>query len=148
MHEVDVFRQRLAQGARHRLDPTVGDETAADLCLDHLAELPQAGFVLLASEPGLEVTLVAFRFTLALALLLRPLHEALGQAVVVELAQRPVEVVRPADRPAGLHPGEAGHRHRRDLAELVLVHVHRARLRSISASSSLLIPSPEPPLPC
>ncbi len=38
VHEVDVFGQRLAQRARHRLDAAVGDEPAADLRLDQLLQ--------------------------------------------------------------------------------------------------------------
>jgi hypothetical protein len=37
MHEVDVLRQRLAQGARHRLHPAIGHEPAPDLGLDLLS---------------------------------------------------------------------------------------------------------------
>ena len=125
MHEVDVLGQRLAQRARHRLDPPVGDEPAPDLRLDHVAELAQAALVLLAGEPGLEIALVAFALAaLALALLGRALHEPARERVVVQLPQRPVQVVGPADGPARLHAREARDGHRRDLAELVLVHVH------------------------
>src|SRR5205085_11416609 len=52
------------------------------------------------------------------------LHHLLGETVVIELPQRPVEVVGAADRAAGLHTRETRHRHRGELAQLLVVHVH------------------------
>ena len=107
VHEVDVLGQRLAQRARHRLDPAIGDEPAPDLRLDHVAQLAQAASYSSRAKRACEIALVALALALALALLLRPLHQPRGEAVVVELPQRPVQVVGAADRPPGLHPGEA-----------------------------------------
>ena len=65
VHEVDVLGQRLAQRPRHRLDAAVGDEPAADLRLDQVAQLAEPGLVLLALEPLVELALAG-----SLALLL------------------------------------------------------------------------------
>ena len=54
VHEVDVFGQRLAQRARHRLDAAVGDEPAADLGLDHLLQDLQPALEVFAREPLVE----------------------------------------------------------------------------------------------
>ena len=101
VHEVDVFGQRLAQRARHRLDAAVGDEPAADLGLDHLLQDLQPAFEVFAREPLVERALAD------LLVLLRLLHHLADEAVGVELPQRAVEVVRAADRPARLHAREA-----------------------------------------
>ena len=69
VHEVDVFRQRLAQRARHRLDAAVGNETPADLRLDHLLQHPQATLEVFARE-----SLVVGALT-DVARVLRPLHQ-------------------------------------------------------------------------
>ena len=66
VHEVDVFGQRLAQRARHRLDATVGDEPAADLGLDQLLEDLEPAFEVLAREALVERALAD------LLVLLRP----------------------------------------------------------------------------
>ena len=66
VHEVDVFGQRLAQRARHRLDAAVGDEPAADLGLDHLLQDLEPAFELFAREPLVE------RAVADLLVLLRP----------------------------------------------------------------------------
>jgi hypothetical protein len=54
VHEVDVLGQRLAQRAGHGLDAPVGHEAPADLGLDLLAELLDAGLVLVALQPLLQ----------------------------------------------------------------------------------------------
>ena len=54
VHEVDVFGQRLAQRARHRLDAAVGDEPAADLGLDHLLQDLEPAVEVFAREPLVE----------------------------------------------------------------------------------------------
>jgi hypothetical protein len=43
VHEVDVLGQRLAQRLGHGLDAPVGDQAAADLGLDLLLQLVDAG---------------------------------------------------------------------------------------------------------
>src|SRR6185295_18443298 len=50
VHEVDVFGERLAQRARHRVDAPVGHEPTTNLLLDQLPELAQAHLELLARE--------------------------------------------------------------------------------------------------
>ena len=60
-----------------------------------------------------------------LALLAGAAHHAGAEVVEVELAQRPVEVVRAADRPARLHARELGDGHRGEPAQLVAVHAHQ-----------------------
>ena len=55
VHEVDVLGQGLAQAAGERLGPPVGDEAAADLGLDLLFQLLDAGPVLVfqaGAPPG------------------------------------------------------------------------------------------------
>ena len=54
VHEVDVLGQRLAQRAGHRLDAPVGHEGPADLGLDLLLQLLDAGLVLVLLEALLE----------------------------------------------------------------------------------------------
>ena len=125
VHEVDVLGQRLAQRARHRLDAPVGHQPTTDLGLDQLPELLQAGLELLALEPVGQRVVGRLVARLALAALGAAFHHPLGQAVVVELPQRAVQVVGAADRTPRLHPREARHRHRRQLAELLAVHVHQ-----------------------
>ena len=66
VHEVDVFGQRLAQRARHRLDAAVGHEPPPDLGLDHLLQDLEAAFVLLVREALVERALAD------LLVLLRP----------------------------------------------------------------------------
>ena len=119
MHEVDVFGQRLAQRARHRLDAAVGDEPAPDLGLDHLLQDLEPALEVFAREPFVE------RAVADLLLVLRPRHHLGDETVGVELPQRAVEVVRAADRTAGFHPREPRHRRAREQAHLVLVHAHQ-----------------------
>ena len=118
MHEVDVLGQRLAQRPRHRLHSPVRHETAADLLLDQLSELAQTRLELLLLQAGLEDALGH------LALVARAAHQAGAEVVEVELTQRAVEVVRPADGAARLHARELGDGHRGEPAELVAVHPH------------------------
>ena len=114
VHEVDVLGQRLAQRARHRLDAAVGDQPAADLLLDQLAELLQARLELLALRAGRRASPLV-----ALALLARACSiSRCGEVVEVELPQRAVQVVGAADGPARLHARELLHRHRREPAQL------------------------------
>ena len=113
VHEVDVFGQRLAQRARHRLDAAVGDEPAADLLLDQLPQLLEPGLELLAREPVGELALARPRPARAPASISR-----CREAVEVELPQRAVEVVGAADGPARLHARELLHRRRREPAQL------------------------------
>ena len=47
VHEVDVLGEGLSQRARHGFGTAVGDEPAADLGLDQLLQVPQAGLELL-----------------------------------------------------------------------------------------------------
>ena len=119
VHEVDVLRQRLAQRARHRLDTTVGDEPPPDLGFDQFLEHLEAAVVVLAGEALVE------RAFADLLVLLRALHHLLDQTFGVELPQRPVQVVRTADRSARLHPREARDRSPRQHPHLLAVHVHQ-----------------------
>jgi hypothetical protein len=97
VHEVDVLGQRLAQRLGHGLDAPVGHQAAADLGLDLLLQLVDAGLVLVALEALLE------RGERLGRLLAGLLHEPLEHAVEVEVPQRAVQVVGAADRPARLH---------------------------------------------
>ena len=119
VHEVDVFGQRLAQRARHRLDPAVGDEPAADLGLDHLLQDLQPALEVFPGEPLVERALADLLLVLGLR------HHLGDEAVGVELPQRAVEVVRAADGAARLHAREARDRRAREQAHLVLVHAHQ-----------------------
>ena len=120
VHEVDVFGQRLAQRARHRLDTAVGDEPAADLGFDQLLEDLEPAFVVLAREALVERAF-ADLLSSCCACSIILLDETFG----VELPQRPVQVVRAADRPARLHAREARDRGRREHPQLLAVHVHQ-----------------------
>ncbi len=108
MHEVDVLGERLAQGLGHRFDTTVGHQPATDLGLDLLAQLVDAGLVLVALEPLLE------RGERLGRLLVGLLHEPVEHAIEIEVPQRAVQVVGAADRPTGFHAGVAPHRLARD----------------------------------
>ena len=94
------LRKRLG----HRLHATVGDQSTTDLGLDLLLELLDAVLELVALESFLEVG------QLAAGVLRRLLHQLLEHAVEIEVAQRAIEVVRPADGAPRLHAGEALHR--------------------------------------
>ena len=119
VHEVDVFGQRLAQRARHRLDAAVGDEPAPDLGLDQLLEHLEPALEVLVREALVE------RAFADLLVLLGLLHHLADETFGVELPQRAVQVVRTADRAARLHPREARDRGRREQAQLLAVHVHQ-----------------------
>ena len=103
VHELDLLGQGLAQRLGHGLGAAVGDEAAADLRLHLLAQAVDAGLVLVAHQPLLEGGE-------AVGPLPRSRHEPLQNAVEVEVAEGPVQVVRAAHRPSRLHPREAGHR--------------------------------------
>ena len=127
VHEVHVLGERLAQRAGHGLHAAVGHQPPPDLGLDLLAELVDAGLVLVPLQPLLQQGFGS--------LLPGLLHQAVEHAVEVEVPQRAVQVVGAADRPAGLHPRVAPHR----LAGQGLRHGLVAlgqRSKSISASSS------------
>ena len=119
VHELDVFGQRLAQRARHRLHAAVGDEPATDLLLDQLAQLLQPGVDFLAREALVE------RRLRRLALVARHAHHPHGEIVEVEHPQRAVEVVGAADGTTRLHPRVLLHREGGEAAQLVAVHVHQ-----------------------
>ena len=104
VHEVDVLGQRLAQRARHRLHATVGDERPADLALDLLLQLVDAGLVLVLLETLLERRERLRRVLPGLV------HQPVEHAVEVEVPQGAVQVVGAADGTAGLHAGVAAHR--------------------------------------
>ena len=119
VHEVDVFGQRLAQRARHRLDAAVGDEPAADLGLDHLLQDLEPAFeVFRASRSSNAPSPIA-------VVLLGLLHHLADETVGVELPQRAVEVVRAADRPARLHAREARDRGAPRACAAARVHAHQ-----------------------
>ena len=124
VHEVDVLGQRLAQRAGHGLHTPVGHEAPADLGLDLLLQLLDAGLELVALEALLEL---GERLG---ALLAGLLHELLEQVVEIEVPQRAVQVVGAADRAARLHAGEALHRlagdgaHHAGVALLQRLHQH------------------------
>ena len=118
VHEVDVLGKRLAQRACHGFGAAVGDEPSADLGLDQLLQLPQAGLELLLGQALGQVAVAD------LAPLAGLPHQTGGQALEVQLPQRSIEVVGAADGPSGFHPGEAVDGHARQLAELLPVHVH------------------------
>ena len=124
MHEVDVFGQRLAQRLGHRLDATVGHEPTTDLRLDLLAELIDADLVLVALEPLLELRHV--REPVA-----RLVHQPLEHRVEVEVPQRAVQVVRAADRAAGLHAGVAPHGLAGDGAHQRVVAFHQRAVQQL-----------------
>ena len=71
VHEVDVLGQRLAQRLGHRLGAPVGDQAAADLGLDLPAQGVQAGLVLLAGQPLLQVGELAVRSAARAASIIR-----------------------------------------------------------------------------
>ena len=119
VHEVDVFGERLAQGAGHRLDAPVGDETAADLGFDELAQHPESSLVLLGLEPRREVVVGDVAFFLGSA------DEPRREVVQVELPQRPVQVVGAPDGASRFHARELGDRGGGEAAQLVAVHVHQ-----------------------
>ncbi len=119
MHEVDVFRQRLAQGARHRLDTAVGDEPAADLGFDQFLEHLEPAVEVLAGEALVE------RAVADLRVLLRLFHHLRDEALGVELPQRPVEVVRTTHRAAGFHARVPRDCRTREQSQLLAVHVHQ-----------------------
>src|ERR671910_225976 len=103
VHEVDVLGQGLAERAGHGLDAAVGHQAPSDLGLDLLAEVVDPGLVLVALEPLLERGERLRRLVPGL------LHEAVEDAVEVEVAQRAVEVVGAADGAPGLHARVASH---------------------------------------
>jgi hypothetical protein len=102
VHEVDVLGQRLAQRLGHRLDAPVGHEPAADLGLDLLLELLDAGLELVVLESLLQ------RAERSRGILAGGLHEALEHGVGVDVPQRAVQVVGAPHRPARLHARVAG----------------------------------------
>ena len=104
VHEVDVLRQGLAQGAGHGLDPPVGHQCPTDLALDLLLELVDAALVLVLLQALLE------RGERLGRLVPRLVHELVEHRVEVEVPQGAVEVVGAPDRAARLHPCVAAHR--------------------------------------
>ena len=114
VHDVDVLGQRLAQRLGQGLAPPVGHQPSPDLVLDLALEAVHPGLELVAEQAllqGGESRGVAGGGGAAGSLpVLGLLHQALEQPVEVEVPQRAVEVVGPAHRPAGLHPGVPGHR--------------------------------------
>ncbi len=119
MHEVDVFRQRLAQRARHRLDPPIGDEPLADLGLDHLLQDLQPALEVFAARRSSNAPSPICSSSCARAIIL------VTRPSASSWRKRAVEVVRAADRPARLHAREARHRGPRQHPHLVLVHAHQ-----------------------
>ena len=95
VHEVHVLGSGL-RSAGHGLH-AVGHSRPPDLDLDLLAELVDAGLVLVPLQPLLQ------RGELVGGLFPGLLHQAVEHAVEVEVPQRAVQVGA-ADRPAGLHP--------------------------------------------
>ena len=125
MHEVDFFGQRLAQCLGHRLCTAIGDEPAADLGFDLLAQRFDAGLVFIARQAFLEIGHAT------VGGVLRLLHEPLQDAVEVEVPQRAVQVVGAADRPAGLHAGESRNCLTRDRAHHRFVRVQQRAIEHL-----------------
>ena len=119
MHEIDVFGQRLAQGARHRLDTTISDETPTNLRFDQLTQHLHARAELLPEEPLPE------RVVGDIPAFARPSHQARRELVDVELPERAIQVVRAPDRTAGLHARVLRDRHRREVPQRVPVHAQQ-----------------------
>ena len=118
MHEVDIFRKRLAQSLRHGLDTTIGNETATDLRLDLLTHPVDAVLVLVALQPLLQLGELA-------GLLLRGLHELFQHAVEIKITKRAVQVIGATDRTARLHAAEAGDRRLGDSPHHCLIRVEQ-----------------------
>ena len=143
VHELDVLWQRLAHAARECLGSPVSDQPPADLGLDLLLQLFDAGAVLILEQSLLQRGQPACPSTTqhqsarGLALCRRVVragpvvacqrarlaHQPGEHALEVEIAKRPVEVVRAPDRAPHLDGRITHHREACDGAEQQLVTV-------------------------
>ena len=142
VHELDVLRQRLAHAQRECLGSSVSDQPAADLGLDLLLQLFDAGPVLILEQSllqrgqptcpstsqhqsarGLALCRGVVRAGPVACQRARLVHQPGEHAVEVEVPKSPVEVVRATDRAPHLDRRITRHREACDGAEQQLVTV-------------------------